>query len=151
MFIVITLSVLLILLLAHLFVLPLSKRRPIFIKGFEGSFFLFICIAVIAAIIHPLLYVLAIAVGLYIYYTKSWIVYGVSVENISNALDKAVLATRATSVKVNNGCEVDNSMLIRFNNLGMRVCYIRYKSKTYSKKSELTKEIFRKFILNYFI
>lgn len=151
MILIITLSILLILLISHLIILPISKKRPAFIKGLEGSSLILIFVAVIASIIHPILYILAIAVAAFIYYTKSWIVCGVSLENIKSALDRAVLATRAVSVKVNNGCEIDNSMLVKVTSLGMRICYIEYRSKTFSKKSELTKEIFRKFIQNYFI
>lgn len=151
MILIITLSILLILLIAHLIILPISKKRPVFIKGLEGSLLIMNLFAVIAATIHPFLYILAIAVAAFIYYTKSWIVYGVSLENIKSALDKAVLATRAVSIKANNGFEIDNSMLVKVTSLGMRICYIEYRSKTFSKKSELTKEIFRKFIQNYFI
>jgi len=151
MLIAYVLLTLLLLLTAHLFFLPLSKKRPVFIKGSEGTFFVVILIAVLAAFIHPFLYLIAIAIGVVIYYTKSWIVYGVSLENINNALSKAILATRASSIKVTNGCEIDNNMTVKITSLGMRMCYIQYKSKTCSKKSELTKEIFRKFIQNYFI
>ena len=151
MLIAYVLLALLVLLTAHLFMLPLSKKRPVFIKGFEGSFFFTILFAVFAAFIHPILYLAAIAIGVLIYYTRSWIVYGVSLENINSALDRAILATRAASNKFNNGCEIDNNMRIKLTNLGIRICYIQYRSKAYSKKSELTKEIFRKFIQNYFI
>lgn len=151
MILILILLILLFFLIAHLIILPLSKKRPIFIKGFEGSFFILTFFAVIAALIHPFLYFLAIAIAAFIYYTKSWIVCGVSLENINSALDRAVLATRAFSTKINNGCEIDNSMLVKVTSLGIRICYIEYRSKTFSKKSELTKEIFRKFIQNYFI
>lgn len=151
MIITIALLVLFILLVAHLLILPLSKKRPVFIKGFEGSFFILVFFAVIAAIIHPILYILAIAIGIFIYYTKSWIIYGVSADNISSALDKAILASRTTSVKVANGYEIDGNMLVRINSLSFKVCFIQYKSKAHSKKAELTKDIFRKFIQNYYI
>jgi|SRR3989344_4417761 len=150
-FIYILLSLLILLLSAHLLVLPLSKKRPIFIKGFEGSFFLLILVGVVAFFIHPSLYLLAIIVGVFTYFTKSWLVYGVSSENIDRALARAILASRTTSMKVKNGYEIDNSMSVKITNLGTRICYIQYKNKTYSKKSELTKEIFRKFVQNYFI
>lgn len=147
----ILLSLLILVLSAHLLVLPLSKKRPIFIKGFEGSFFLLILVGVIAFFIHPALYLLAIIMGALIYFTKSWLVYGVSSENIDSALGRAILASRATSTKVKNGYEIDNSMSVKITNLGMRICYIQYRNKSFSKKSELTKEIFRKFVQNYYI
>jgi len=151
MIMTIALLVLLILLVAHLLILPLSKKRPVFIKGFEGSFFIFVFLAIIAAIIHPIIYIFAIVIGIFIYCTESWIIYGVSKENIGNALDKAVLASRTTSIKIANGYEVDGNMLVKINSLSLRVCYIQYKSKAGSKKAELTKDIFRKFIQNYYI
>lgn len=151
MIIIITLSVLLILLIAHLLILPLSKKRPVFIKGFEGSFLVAIFLAVIAAFIHPILYIFAIIIGMLIYYTESWLVYGIQAENINNALEKATLASRATSAKVTNGYMIDDNMLVSIKSMGGRVCFIRYNSKAYSKKSELTKDIFRKFMQNYFI
>jgi len=147
----ILLTLLILLLSAHLLVLPLSKKRPIFIKGFEGSFFLLILVGVVAYFIHPAFYVLAILIGVLIYFTKSWLVYGVSSENIDSALTRAILASRSTSTKVKNGYEIDNSMSVKFTNLGMRICYIQYRNKSFSKKSELTKEIFRKFVQNYYI
>lgn len=151
MIIVYILLVLLIILTLHLVILPLTKKRPVFIKGIEGALLLAFLFAIPAAFIHPVLYVIPIAIGFLIYYTKSWIVYGVSLENISSALERAILATRATSNKLSNGCEIDNNMTVKLTNIGMRICYIQYKSKAFSKKSELTKEIFRKFIQNYFI
>lgn len=145
------LAILLVLLTAHLFILPFSKRRPVFIKGIEGSLFFLAFFAVLATLTHPFVYLLAIAIGGLIYYTKSWIIYGVPLENIASALDRAVLATRASNVKSNKGYEIDNNMTVRITNLGGKIFYIRYISNSYSKKSELTKEIFRKFIQNYFI
>ncbi len=138
----ILLTLLILLLSAHLLVLPLSKKRPIFIKGFEGSFFLLILVGIIAFFVHPVLYLLAIIIGVLIYFTKSWLVYGVSSENIESALTRAILASRATSMKVRNGYEIDNSMSVKITNFGMRICYIQYRNKSFSKKSELTKEIF---------
>lgn len=142
---------LLILLTAHLIILPLSKKRPLFIKGFEGALFLSVFLATISSMVHPTLYLLAIVVGFIVYYTKSWIIYGVSPDNVSSAFERAILASRATSIKVVRGYQVDNSMLVRIYNLGLRICYIQYKSKTDSKKAELTKDIFRKFMQNYYI
>lgn len=142
---------LLILLIAHLIILPLSKKRPIFIKGFEGALFLSVLLAVISSMVHPMLYLLAIVIGCIVYYTKSWIIYGISPDNVSGALERAILASRATSIKVIGGYQVDNSMLVRIYNLGLKICYIQYKSKTDSKKAELTKDIFRKFVQNYYI
>lgn len=140
-----------VLLIAHLFIFPLSKKRPIFIKGVEGSLLFLAIFAILAALTHPLVYIIAIAIAFLIYYTKSWIVYGVNLENVASALDKAILATRALSIKSSNGYEIDNNMTVKIKGLGMRICLIQYRSKSYSKKSELTKEIFRKFIQNYFI
>lgn len=145
------LLVLLILLAAHLIFLPFSKKRPVILKDFEGSIFIAIFISLIASLFHPVIYIIAIAIGLLIYYTKCWIVSGVSFENIKNALEKAILATRVTNIKEGNKYEIDNSMYIIITNLGIKTSYVQYKSKAYSKKADLTKEIFRKFIQNYFI
>lgn len=146
-----TLLVLLFLLAAHVILLPLLKRRPVFIKGLEGALICGVFLAVIASLSHQLIYFIAVAVALLMYYTKSWIVYGISQESIDIALSKAALATRALSTKVANGYKIDNNMTITTVNLGMGISLIRYVNKVHSKKSELTKEIFRKFIQNYFI
>lgn len=151
MILILTLLILLILLFIHLILIPYTKKRPIFIKGFEGSIFIIIFLSFIAAIINLLVFILALAFGIFIYYTKCWIVYGVSSENIYTALDKAIIACRASSVKIENTCQIDNCMTVKVKSLGFKIYYIRYKCKIYSKKSELTKEIFRKFIQNYYI
>src|SRR3989338_8797207 len=145
MLITYTLLVLFLLLAAHLLFFPLFKRRPIFIKGIEGSLLSGVFLAVMASLSHPLIYFIAIAIGFLIYYTKSWIVYGVSLENINNALKKAISATRSSSVEIAKGYEIDNNMTIKLNNLGTRICFIQFQSKALSRKSELTKENFRKF------
>lgn len=151
MLITYTLLVSFLLLGAHLLLFPFLKRRPVFIKGIEGSLLSGVFLAAIASLSHPLIYFIAIATGFLIYYTKSWIVYGVSLENINNALRKAILATRSSSVEITKGYEIDNNMTIKLSNLGIRICFIQYQSKVISRKSELTKEIFRKFMQNYFI
>jgi|GEM_PF-2817147 len=140
-----------VLLFAHLIFLPLSKKRPIILKGGEASAFFTVLIALVASFLHPVIYIIALASGLFIYFTKCWIVSGVSVENIKSALDKSILATRATNVQNGNKYTLDNSMSITITNLGIKTSYIQYRSHAFSKKSELTKEIFRKFIQNYFI
>ena len=140
-----------ILITAHIIILPMSKRRPFFIEGLEGAIYLSTVLAVIATITHPFVYSIAVVAGVIFYLIKSWFVYGVSKENINNALNKAILATRASASPLQNGYEIDNTMKVLLTQFGTRVCYIQFKSKVNSKKSELTKEIFRKFIQNYFL
>ncbi|OHA71352.1 MAG: hypothetical protein A3F15_02930 [Candidatus Wildermuthbacteria bacterium RIFCSPHIGHO2_12_FULL_40_12] len=139
------------LLTSHLFILPLSKKRPVFLDGIEGSLFFFTFLAIIATIIHPLIYIFALVLAFFVYYTHCWIVYGVPMERINNALDRAIIGGKSTSVKKNKGLEIDDNMFVRIVHLGMNICFIQYKNKIYSKKSELIKQIFKKFIQNYFI
>lgn len=136
---------------AHLIFLPLSKRRPVILKGIEGAVFITIFLLFIASILQPVIYIIGIVVGLFIYYKQSWIIYGISFEDSKNALDRAILATRAVSSKEGNTYTIDNSLSVTFKNLGIKISYVAYNSHTYSKKAALTKEIFRKFVQNYFV
>ena len=142
--------VIFILLLAHLIILPLSKKRPIFIKGLEGSLLLALFTAVIASLLHPIGYLFAIVVGLGFDISNSWFIYGVSSENIENALVRAISASRSTHEQNGNRHTVDNIMQVRIYKIVGGIVLIRY-NKSNSKKAKLTKNIFRKFIDNYSI
>ncbi len=147
----VALFILLVLFTLHLFILPLSKKRAVIIKGLEGSLFFLVLLSVIASLWSPLFYLLAIAVSVFTYFSKYWIISGIPVDNIHTAFDKALLATRATSEKNGNKYKVDDSMTVVFRSLKMNTCLVIYKYQANSKKANLTKEVFQKFILNYFI
>lgn len=144
------LIMILVFLLAHLVLLPLSKKRPIFIKGLEGSIFLSVSLATTGSILHPIFYLFAMFSGAVFYFTKSWLIYGVSIKNITNALERAIQVSRSTSSKIGHAYEIDSNMRVQISRLGGNISIIRYNGG-YSKKASLTKEIFRKFMQNYFI
>ena len=144
------LIIILILLIAHLILLPVLKKRPILIKGLEGALFLSFFVASIVSLFHPFLYLLALLTGAMLYFSKTWILYGVSIENIIDALDRATQASRSTFSRFDQYYEIGGTMLVQIDNLVGKLSIIRYNGGN-SRKSNLTKEIFGKFILNYFV
>ncbi len=70
---------------------------------------------------------------------------------LSDALEKAALATRTPIEKLDNNYKIDESMKIRLFNLTKRTILVLYKKTSDSKKAKLTVVVFKKFIQNYFI
>ena len=151
MWIFYTTLVLFTLLTGYFFVFPLYKKRPVLIK--KGGFIVYSLSLVISSL--PFLgiwtFIIAIAVLLLLYFLNPWFVYGITGMMLSDALEKAALATRTPIEKLDNNYKIDGGMNIRLFNLTKRTILILYKKTSDSKKAKLTVVVFKKFIQNYFI
>ena len=107
----------------HLIVMPLVKKRPILINGFEGALLLAVVVA-ISGLGHPIFFSLAVGIGLFMYFTKTWIIYGVPSNNVENALEKAIQVTRITNKKLSHGYEIDEAVKITVTPILLRFCCI---------------------------
>lgn len=144
------LLILLGLLVGYFIGLPISKKRPVFIRE-RGCAVLLTLLLAPAAAINPLLYLVAMAAGLLLYFAKPWIVYGVSRDQIDSAIERASLATRTPSSKTSFGYKLDTNIAVKIASLGNRLHGVRFNEPSGSKKAKLTKNVSRKFIQNYFI
>jgi len=146
-----TTLVLFTLLTGYFFAFPLYKKRPVLIK--KGGFIIYSLSLVTAS--FPFLgiwtFIIAIAVLLLLYFLNPWFVYGITGMMLSDALEKAALATRTPIEKLDNNYKIDGGMNIRLFNLTKRTILILYKKTSDSKKAKLTVVVFKKFIQNYFI
>lgn len=129
--------------------LPVSKKRPIFIRELGCSILLLVLLS-LAAVVNSLLYLIAAAAGLLLYLARPWVIYGVSRDQINSALERAALATRTPCLKADYGYKLDNDILIKVGSFGKRFHILKFKSPRGSKKAKLTKNVSRKFIQNYF-
>lgn len=141
-----------ILLTAYFFVLPLSKKRPVLIK--HGGLVVYGTVLVMA--LYPLLetqlLIMIIAVVMiFLLSFRLWFTYGVTETMISDALEKAAVATRAPIEKLAGSYRIDNSLQVRSRNPMGRINIISFKKGGESKKAKLTVVVFKKFIQNYFI
>jgi len=137
---------------AYFFVLPLSKKRPVLIKG--GGTAAYSIVAAIA--LYPLLEMwllvaIITAIVLFLLSLRPWFVYGVTETMIFDALEKAALATRAPIERLAGSYIIDNSLKVRLLNLARRMHIISFKKGGESKKAQLTAMVFKKFIENYFV
>ncbi len=137
---------------AYFFVLPLSKKRPVLIR--HGG--LIALSVVLVAALYPLLetrllFIVLIAMVIFLLLFRMWFVYGVTETMISDALGKAASATRAPIEKLNGSYKIDNSLNVRLRNPVGRIHIILFKKGGESKKAKLTVVVFKKFIQNYFV
>ncbi len=140
-----------IVLTAYFFVFPLYKKRPVLIK--ERGLFIYLFVLVIGALRFFETWTLGIVVLImvFLYLLKPWFVYGVTNLMLSEACEKAAIATRAPIAKLRSGYKIDNSMKIKQYNLAKRIIFMSFRAMTESKKAKLTKAVLKKFIQNYFI
>ena len=140
-----------ILLVCYFFVLPLCKKRPVIIK--EGGLVIFLFSLAIA--FFPLVGIWAFILGmvpvLLVYLLMPWFVYGVTDVMLFEALQKAVLATRAPIEKLINKNIIDTSIDVILIHCGGKTNIILFRVRNASKKAKLTVKVFNKFIQNYFI
>lgn len=141
----------LVLLIAYFVGLPVSKKRPVFIRERGCAILLSTPVALLGAFVNPLVYLIAIVAGLLLYLTKPWVVYGISREQIDSAIERASLATRTPCLKADYGYKLNNDILIKIAGFGARLHIVRFKVPKGSKKAKLTKNVTRKFIQNYFV
>ncbi len=111
---------------------------------------------VLVAALYPLLetrllFIVLIAMVIFLLLFRMWFVYGVTETMISDALGKAASATRAPIEKLNGSYKIDNSLNVRLRNPVGRIHIILFKKGGESKKAKLTVVVFKKFIQNYFV
>lgn len=142
---------LLILLTGYFFVFPLHKKRPVLIRS--GG--LIVYVVMFALFFYEFLgiwiLIPATIITLFIILLKPWFVYGVKRDMIFEALQKASIATRATTEKFTYGYIIDSNMRVRPYELMGLVGIILFGVGKKSKKARLTAVVFRKFIQNYFV
>lgn len=81
---------------------------------------------------------------------KLWFVYGITGTLLSEALEKAALATMTPIEKSASWYKIDG-MTVKFYSLSKTTNFISLHSAIVSKKAKLTKAVFKKFMQNYFI
>lgn len=135
----------------HLILLPLSKKRPILLIDMESAIFLMVLIASITFFIGPISYILGILAGILFMITGVWIIIGVSKENLIIALDKAILASRSEVVKNESSYIIGKSLKLNILRVYSKTGIVINRKISYSKKAILTRNIWKKFIQNYYI
>jgi len=137
---------------AYFFVLPLLKKRPVLIKhGGLAAFGAVLVTALYPLLGTRLLFIVIVAIVIFLLLFRLWFVYGVTETMISEALGKAASATRAPIEKLNGSYKIDNSLNVRLCNPVGRIHIISFKKGGESKKAILTAVVFKKFIQNYFV
>lgn len=96
-------------------------------------------------------YIAGIVVVPFLYLLKPWFVYGVTSVMLSEALEKAALATRAPIEKLADGYKIDGSVRVEQHNFAEKITFVLFRATSESKKAKLTRVVFKKFVQNYFI
>lgn len=138
------------LLTLYLVVPPLSKHRPMIIT--DKWLQLVVAFYGVLATYLGYRWVGLGLVGLIIVIRswRIWLIIGIRRYDILGALDRAIKATRSESIRTNRGYTInDDSKLLL---LGSGRTYITiWKIRRGDKKVMLTKEIFRKYLGNFFL
>lgn len=141
----------LLLLTGYFIILPLSKKRPVLIKNIGIPLFIITIFGIVALLFHIFILWIGIVIALYFYFIRLWIVFGVTKEKLVEALQKATVMTRASFEPDDKVYLIDSSMKIRISSFGQKTDLISFKKGKDSKRANLAKEVFRKFIQNYFL
>ena len=142
---------LIVILIIHLIFLPVSKKRPILLIGTESSIFVMALVMTITFFMGPICYLLGFIVGILLILTKAWIIIGVPKENLFTALDKAILSSRSEVVKEESSYIIEKSLKISILTTYSKLSVVINRNISPSKKAVLTRNIWKKFIQNYFI
>lgn len=144
----IILYILIAVLMLYIVALPLSKRRPVIINGQIGFATAIILIASIPYI-DFWSYVLATLVGLVLYAMPTWLIFGVTSSKLRDALKRSANMTRTDLEGDGRGYTIDHSSSIKITQLTKQSSMMFFNIRKESKKSTLTKKVFKKFIENY--
>lgn len=136
----------------YFFIFPLSKKRPVLIM--HWGLVLYSIVLVMA--LYPLLQleIFGIVAALFmilLLFFRLWFVYGITGTMISDALEKAALATRAPIEKTSENYKIDNNLKVILHQIFGKVYVVSFKKVGESKKANLTKVVFKKFMQNYFV
>lgn len=80
-----------------------------------------------------------------------WIVYGLSLDNTKEALQKTCRVTRTEFHTENNTFVLKNNLKIKTLKIIQNLTFYSFKNKEKSKHAKLIKKVFHKFILNFTI
>lgn len=141
----------LLLLSGYFVVFPLSKKRPVLIKNIGLPLFVLTIFGIAALSSYLFIFWIGVVIALYLYFVCLWAVFGVTKEKLVEALQKATVITRASFEINGKNYLIDSSMKIGISNLGQKINLITFKENKNSKRASLAKEVFRKFIQNYFL
>jgi hypothetical protein len=139
-----------ILLNVYFIVLPLSKKRPVLIKN-AGLALYALCIFSIAAFVSNIFVIIASFIfATVLYMSQMWFIFGVSKEEIAATLKKSATLTHSNMREASGDYLINNdSIKIRIICFNKKTEFIIFKELHFSKKTDLFKEIVRKFIQNY--
>lgn len=140
----------LLLLTGYFFIFPISKKRPVLIKRLGLALYVFVLVILFFSI-NSTPYAAAVIIGFVTYLLGPWFIFGITSEMISDALRRAVSATRSDMEEFKNNFKINGDSEIRIYSLSKKTKIILFKKINKSKKAILTQEVFRKFILNYFL
>ena len=152
---IILFSVLLLVWIIYIFGFPLYRKRPILLT--RRPLLILVILSLLLAIsiwLKTLIFLLMILVALVlpILLLDFWIAVGISGENISSALSKAVLATQTKSETLLNGLNlIEPAGKIGLYRLIAKSSVILFDTNRNYPKHQLMKKVFRKFIDNYTI
>ncbi|MEI6222832.1 MAG: hypothetical protein WCP97_08785 [bacterium] len=144
-------SILITILLAYFVAFPLTKKRAVILRPINLTALLVALSIAVYAVTSYWIGVFVLVVGLVLFALKPWFVFGLTEEMITQALKKAAQATRATCEKSSNRTTLCASVTIRQHCFTTRTALLTFRKKEHSKKAQLTKVVFRKFMQNYFI
>ena len=144
----IILYILLAVLMLYIIVLPLSKKRPVVIRGKIGFTAAIILIASIPYI-DFWSYILAFTIGLVLYAMPTWLIFGVTTNKLRDAIQRSANMTRTDLKEDGRGYTIDHNSSIKITNLTKQSSIMLFNIRKDSKKSKLTKKVFKKFIENY--
>ena len=132
------------------FGLPQIKHRPAIVTDKYLTATLCLYLFTVAAYFQPWLAVGAILIVLALRARRTWIVLGVNREDTMSALSRAAAATRANAVADSSGYRIGETNRITILGAG-KAHLILFRLKKDDKKAWLTREIFRKYLSNYFL
>ena len=136
----------------YFIILPMYKKRPVLIKNIGLPLYAIIIFGIIGLTFSNFVYIAGILIALFFYITKMWVVFGLSKEVVTETIQKAAALTRTALEQDGRNHLLDNrSMRIRIFSLSPRANLVSFKEISPSKRADLSKEVLRKFIQNYYL
>lgn len=137
---------------AYFFIFPLSKKRPVLIMHWGlVAYGVVLAMALYSLLELRIFGVVMAPVVILLLFLRLWFVYGITGTMISDALEKAASATRAPIEKASESYKIDNSLRVLVHQILGKIYVVSFKKGGESKKANLTKVVFKKFIQNYFV
>lgn len=132
---------------------PLSKKRPVLLKGRGMTLVLVACASTIFVLAwvnyHPIW--LAALLLILLQNGRLWIVGGISREDVISALERAANSTRSPLDVTSGTWVLSDQTKIRILRVLPGCICILFSTSSLSKKEALTRRVLGKFIQNYFV